>query len=131
MKTVLSALLNIFPAALTAYLGYKAVAWGWDGLSLWKIILIWGSWFVIAFYIAVIGTVYAAGEGIPREGRDLYLNAAMTIHGLAFLSVIIFSWCLAPYTFFTIIIRIFWTFWLLYSTPFLLAILSEICLPLK
>ena len=124
MKTVLSALLNIFPAALTAYLGYKAVAWGWKGLSLWKITLIWGSWFVIASYIAIIGTVYA-GEGIPREGRDLYLDAATIIHGLAFLFVIIFSWCLAPYTFFTIIIRIFWTFWLLYSSLFLLAMLRE------
>lgn len=130
MKTVLSALLNIFPAALTAYLGYKAVAWGWKGLSLWKIILIWGGWYLIAFCITSYGFVYA-GEGIPREGRDLYVNAAGIIHGLAFLFVIIFSWCLAPYTFFTIIIRIFWTIWLLYSTPFLLAILSEICLPLK
>ena len=130
MKTVLFALLNIFPAALTAYLGYKAVAWGWKGLSLWKIILIWGGWFFIAFLITAISTAYA-GEGIPREGRDLYVNAATIIHGLAFLFVIIFSWCLAPYTFFTIIIRIFWTFWLLYSSLFLLAILSEICLPLK
>ncbi|MGN0023521.1 MAG: hypothetical protein ACI352_05810 [Elusimicrobiaceae bacterium] len=114
MKTVLSALLNIFPAALTAYLGYKAVAWGWKGLSLWKIILIWGGWFFIAFFITAISTA-SAGKGIPREGRALYLNAAMIIHGLAFLFVIIFSWCLAPYTFFTIIIRIFWTIWLLSS----------------
>ena len=114
MKTVLSALLNIFPAALTAYLGYKAVAWGWKGLSLWKIILIWGGWFFIAFFITAISTA-SAGKGIPREGRDLYLNAATIIHGLAFLFVIIFSWCLAPYTFFTIIIRIFWTIWLLSS----------------
>lgn len=108
MKTVLSALLNIFPAALTAYLGYKAVAWGWKGLSLWKIILIWGGWFVIAFCITSIGTVYA-GEGIPTKDIMPYLDVAVVIYGLAFLSFIIFSWCLAPYTFFTIIIRIFWT----------------------
>ena len=124
MKTVLSALLNIFPAALTAYLGYKAVAWGWKGLSLWKIILIWGGWYFIAICITIYGFVYA-GEGIPREGRELYLNAAGIIHWLAFWFVIIFSWCLAPYTFFTIIIRIFWTFWLLYSSLFLLAHLGE------
>lgn len=119
MKTVLFALLNIFPAALTAYLGYKAVAWGWKGLSLWKIILIWGGWFLIAFLITAISTAYA-GEGIPREGRDLYLNVATIIHELAFLFVIIFSWCLAPYTFFTIIIRIFWTIWVLHGVVWMI-----------
>ena len=118
MKTVLSALLNIFPAALTAYLGYKAVAWGWKGLSLWKIILIWGGWYFIAICITIYGFVYA-GEGIPREGRELYLNAAGIIHWLAFWFVIIFSWCLAPYTFFTIIIRIFWTLFIPHILPWI------------
>lgn len=124
MKTVRFALLlNIFPAALIAYLGYKAVAWGWDGLSLWKIILIWGGWYFIAICITTFGIVYA-GKGIPREGRELYLKAAMIIHGLAFLFVIIFSWCLAPYTFFTVIIRTIWTIWLLFSVSFFLAFLG-------
>ena len=122
MKTVRFALLlNIFSAALIAYLGYKAVAWGWKGLSLWIIPLIWGSWSVIAFLLAAISIVYA-GEGIPREGRDLYLNAATNIHGLAFLFVIIFSWCLSPYTFFTIIIRIFWTLWVIMTLPWIYGI---------
>lgn len=119
MKTVRFALLlNIFPAALIAYLGYKAVAWGWKGLSLWKITLIWGSWFVIASYIAIIGTVYA-GKGIPTKDIMPYLEEAALIYGLALLSFIIFSWCLAPYTFFTIIIRIFWTLCIPHILPWI------------
>ncbi|MBR3604127.1 MAG: hypothetical protein IKL48_05605 [Elusimicrobiaceae bacterium] len=125
MKTVRFALLlNIFPAALIAYLGYKAVAWGWDGLSLWRITLIWGSWFVIASYIAIISTVYA-GKGIPTKDILPYLNVAATIHGLALLSFIIFSWCLAPYTFFTIIIRIFWTLYILQIVPWICVIAEQ------
>ena len=119
-------LLYSLPAYLIAWLGCKAMLWGWQTQSFIKIMLIWGAWWLFWFMVYHSFLMGATKESQREEAKCSVIMTGVTF-GLVFISVVILPWFFPPYTLSWVLLRVAWC-WVSLHTIFWAVVMGAMAL---
>ncbi|MBR2865647.1 MAG: hypothetical protein IKC13_05205 [Elusimicrobiaceae bacterium] len=119
-------LVHLLPAYLMAWLGCKAMFWGWQTQSFIKIILIWGAWWLF-WFIMYHSFISEGTQGVQKEDAACFVIMTGVTFGLVFISVVILPWFFPPYTLSWVLLRVAWC-WVSLHTIFWAVVMGAMAL---